>query len=88
MAQERRLSDEARLRLDLIQTVSRLPLTQFERLVFTLNVPPEKMPEASAGPGKRTADLLGWVESPVGPGLAELQGAIERVLGKEEEASD
>ncbi|MDJ0706423.1 MAG: formylglycine-generating enzyme family protein [Leptolyngbyaceae cyanobacterium MO_188.B28] len=84
MFSEGKLSDEALLRLDLIKKVSRLSRPQFEQLVFALNVPPENMPEASAGPGKRTADLFGWVESPVGPGLAELQG----VLGEAESSTD
>ena len=88
MFPEGKLSDEARLRLDLVQKIIRLPLAEFEQLVFTLNVPPENMPEASAGPWRRTADLLGWVESPVGLGLVELQGVLERVLGKEEESTD
>ena len=72
-------------RAELFQTISELPLPQFEKLVFALEVPRGNMPKASATPGGRTAHLLEWVESPMGTGLSKLQEVLDRVLGKEPE---
>ena len=70
-------------RLDLVKTIGRLPDAQFEQLVCALKMPPENKPGSSAAKGDKASNLIGWAESPVGPGLAKLQEVLNQVLGKE-----
>lgn len=73
-------------RLDLIQTLNRLPEAQFKELVFALNPPSGTLPASSASQGDWVFKLLQWVEN-TGPGLTELRKALDWVLGKTLETS-
>lgn len=68
-------------RLTLIQTLNALPGPQFNELVFALNPPPGNIPSNSAPQGSRSAALLQWVESPIGPGLADLEAVLTSFVG-------
>ena len=68
-------------RLRLIQTLNALPQPQFDELVFALNPPPGNIPGNSAPQGSRSAYLLQWVESPIGPGLADLEAVLSSFRG-------
>ncbi|TVQ06525.1 MAG: hypothetical protein EA368_16830 [Leptolyngbya sp. DLM2.Bin27] len=68
-------------RLTLIQTLNALPGPQFDQLVFALNPPPGNLPGNSAPQGSRSAALLQWVESPIGPGLADLEAVLSSFVG-------
>lgn len=67
-------------RLRLIQTLNALPSTQFDELVFALRPPSGNIPGASAPQGSRSRALLEWVESPIGPGLSELEKILESII--------
>jgi hypothetical protein len=68
-------------RLTLIQTLNALPGPQFDELVFALNPPPGNISSNSAPQGSRSAALLQWVESPIGPGLADLKAVLTSFVG-------
>ena len=68
-------------RLTLIQTLNALPGPQFNELVFALSPPPGNIPGNSAPQGDRSAYLLQWVESPIGPGLADLEAVLSSFRG-------
>lgn len=68
-------------RLQLIQTLNALPPTQFDELIFTLQPPSGNIPGSSAPQGSRSAALLQWVESPIGPGLADLEAVLANFMG-------
>jgi hypothetical protein len=68
-------------RLQLIQTLNALPSTQFDELVFALNPPPGNIPNSPAPQGSRSAALLEWVESPIGPGLDDLKAVLANFMG-------
>jgi hypothetical protein len=59
-------------RLQLIQTLNRLPVPQFSEVVVALNPPPGILPPEVAAVGNRTPILLQWLDSPTGPGMAQL----------------
>ncbi|MEO0374647.1 MAG: CHAT domain-containing protein [Cyanobacteria bacterium P01_A01_bin.17] len=67
-------------RLKLIQTLNRLPTTQFEELVTALNPPSGVLPSNFAAQGSRTSVLLQWVEGSTGNGLPELQNILQLIL--------
>ncbi|MBD1877221.1 hypothetical protein H6F75_27440 [Nodosilinea sp. FACHB-131] len=67
-------------RLTLIKTLNALPGPQFDELIFALNPPPGNIPSNSAPQGDRSAYLLQWVESPIGPGLADLKAVLSSFL--------
>ena len=69
-------------RQDLAKTLSELPTSQFEQIVYALNVPGGIIPSAAAPQGERVFALLTWTEK-TGPGLRILQEALNQVLGKE-----
>lgn len=68
-------------RLRLIQTLNALPSTQFEELICALNPPPGNIPGSTAPQGIRSAELFKWLESPIGPGLAELEAILADMTG-------
>lgn len=68
-------------RLQLIQTLNALPETQFDELVFALQPPSGIIPGNAAPQGSRSAALLQWVESPTGPGLADLEAVLANFMG-------
>jgi TIR domain/CHAT domain len=67
-------------RLQLIRTLNALPAPQFEELLFVLNPPSGNVPGSSASQGSRSADLVRWVESQIGPGLAEMEAILSRIM--------
>lgn len=74
-------------RLQLIQTLNRLPQSQFAELVVALNPPAGILPPNIAAQGDRTPALLQWVESSTGRGLAELQSILNLILTGADSAS-
>ena len=66
-------------RLELIQKMSDLPLTQVGQIEFALNAPRSIMPSMAAPVGERVKTLLDWADGPTGPGL-EAVWAIAQVL--------
>ena len=68
------LSTQKRLRL--IDTLNQLPLSQFLKVEVSLQVPPEPMPALNGRLCQRSARLLTYLESPVGPGLTPLLEAL------------
>ncbi|MDB9527837.1 pentapeptide repeat-containing protein, partial [Oscillatoria sp. CS-180] len=69
-------------RQELAQTLSRLPESYFDQIVFTLDVPSEILPTSKAAMGDRAMALLNWAEKS-GPGLKTLQDVLNQVQGKE-----
>ena len=67
-------------RLRLIKTLNALPSPQFDMLVFALDAPAGNVPGNAAPQGDRSSALLTWVNSPIGPGLAELQDVLDSIL--------
>jgi hypothetical protein len=67
-------------RLQLIRTLNALPAPQFEELLFVLNPPSGNVPGSSASQGSRSADLIRWVESPIGSGLTDLEAILQRIM--------
>ncbi len=70
-------------RLHLIQTLNALPAPQFNELVFALNEPKGNLPSNSAPQGDRSIALLNWIESPIGPGLRELEMVLASLMGNQ-----
>jgi len=70
-------------RFNLIQTLNRLPDSQFKELVFALNPPRGILPSDLAALGDRVLVLLQWVEG-TGPGLSVLQGALNYIVGADQ----
>ncbi|MEM1426867.1 MAG: hypothetical protein AAGF75_09985 [Cyanobacteria bacterium P01_H01_bin.130] len=68
-------------RLKLIQTLNKLPESQFEELLGALKPPGGIVSGAAAAQGSRTSALLQWVEGPTGRGLAELQELLSLLTG-------
>ncbi|MBE9157017.1 NACHT domain-containing protein [Nodosilinea sp. LEGE 06152] len=79
MSQARR-APSASTRLRLVQTLNALPPTQFEEIIFALQPPGGNVPGNSAPQGARSAALLEWVESPIGPGLSALEAVLASFL--------
>lgn len=75
---KKRLSAQERLRL--IQTLNALPSAQFGELVFALRPSSGILPGNAAPQGSRSAALLQWVESPTGPGLADLESVLGEIV--------
>lgn len=71
----------ARNRGQLFASLSRLPGPQFSQLVFTLNLPPGNVPPDSSPQANRVTALLQWAESPLGPGLAQVDALLEEMIG-------
>ncbi|NEQ47794.1 MAG: NACHT domain-containing protein [Leptolyngbya sp. SIOISBB] len=79
MAEAKRLL-LAEERLHLIQTLNALPKDQFDQLVFALQPPSGNIPSNAASQGTRSTALLQWVESPIGPGLADLEAVLASLV--------
>ena len=75
-------------RLHLIQTLNALPATQFDELIFALHPPTGNIPGSSAPQGSRSAALLQWVESPIGPGLSDLKTVLANFMGTRTTTTD
>ncbi|MFH7242973.1 MAG: CHAT domain-containing protein [Spirulina sp.] len=67
-------------RTQLYQFLLSLPGPQFEMVVFDLNPPKGNISPSSAPQGQRVPELLDWLESPIGPGLAALRTSLGNVL--------
>ncbi|MEM9484857.1 MAG: pentapeptide repeat-containing protein [Cyanobacteria bacterium P01_F01_bin.116] len=70
-------------RLRLVQTLNALPSAQFEELLVALNPPNGNIPDDTASQAKRSAALFQWIESPIGPGITELEGALGLIIATE-----
>lgn len=66
-------------RLDLIDTLNRLPLSTYLAIEFALEVPAEVMPGLDAPQGRKSAALLQYVERGSGLGLRELLAVLEHM---------
>jgi hypothetical protein len=77
----------AKDRLTLIQTLSSLPSAQFDEIIFSLNPPSGNMPGSSSPQASRTTAFLVWLESPIGPGLEELESVLEGVLAAQSQTT-
>ncbi|MBD0333898.1 MAG: PstS family phosphate ABC transporter substrate-binding protein [Cyanobacteria bacterium Co-bin13] len=64
-------------RLHLIRTLNKLPKSLFSEILFAINPPSGTVSGSAAPQAIRTAELLEWVESPVGPGLPALKAVLE-----------
>ncbi len=71
----------SRDRMQLFAALSSLPGPQFSQLVFTLNPPPGNVPPDAAPQGNRVAALLQWADSPMGPGLAQVDSLLTEIVG-------
>ncbi|NEQ50320.1 MAG: pentapeptide repeat-containing protein [Leptolyngbya sp. SIO3F4] len=67
-------------RLQLVQTLNALPPAQFEELLVALNPPNSNIPGETAPQANRSAALFRWVESPIGPGIQELETALGIII--------
>lgn len=67
-------------RLELIQQLSELPLTQLGQIEFALDTPQAVLPGLAAPVGERVRALLGWAESPSGVGLAAVYEVAQQLL--------
>jgi len=56
-------------RTQLFDTLSNLPPAAFERLLIVVNMPRMNRTGAAATIGEQVSVLLGWAESPIGPGI-------------------
>lgn len=74
-------------RLRLIQTLNALPGPQFDTLLFALNPPSGNIPSNSAPQASRSAALLEWIESPIGPGISELEAIPASIIPPQSGAS-
>jgi internalin A len=70
------LAADPRRRMQLFNTLSTLPIPQFEALVFGLRIPRENLGNDSAPQGVRVSKLLEWAESPIGCGLDIIEAAL------------
>ena len=73
--------EEALKRLKLIRTLNALPPTQFDELVFSLNLPPGTLPTNPAPQGNRGLILLQWAEGSTGHGLSEVIEILGQFTG-------
>ncbi|NEQ50319.1 MAG: toll/interleukin-1 receptor domain-containing protein [Leptolyngbya sp. SIO3F4] len=74
-------------RLRLIQTLNALPGPQFDTLLFALNPPSGNIPSNAAPQATRSAALLEWLESPIGPGLLELKAILTSIIPSQSSAA-
>ena len=74
-------------RLTLIQTLNALPSAQFEELLIALNPPKGNIPTNAAAQAMRSKALFEWVESPIGPGIPELETILGMIISKETKTS-
>lgn len=69
-------------RLCLIQTINALPPTQFDELVFALAPPKGVVAPDHAPQGRRSKDLLSWLEGSSGPGLTAADEVLQVLIPK------
>lgn len=74
-------------RLILVQTLNALPSAQFEELLIALNPPNGNIPDNTAPQANRSAALFQWVESPIGPGLRELEIILGMIVAAKSQTS-
>lgn len=67
-------------RMDLIQTLGKLTASDFDTLIFVLEVPPNVIPSSMTEPGSRAFSLLRWAESPTGCGLLKIETNLRNLL--------
>ena len=79
------LSGEDWLRL--IQTLNALPTAQFDELTFAMAPPKGNVPSAHASQSYRSQALLEWVESPIGPGLLEVEKLLAKLVAESTQTS-
>jgi len=73
------LSEDARLCL--VQTLNALPRTQFDELIFALKPPSGNIPPSESAPqSSRSMALLAWAESPIGPGLLQVEKLLSKII--------
>ncbi|WP_071527226.1 toll/interleukin-1 receptor domain-containing protein [Nodosilinea nodulosa] len=82
---ERSISAENRIQF--YRELASLPEPQFEQVLFALNPPAGNVPRSSASQASRVISLLQWAESPVGPGLSEVNNVLHQVIGRAENNS-
>lgn len=68
-------------RLEIIQTLNSLPLTQFIELEYALNPPPGILSPIQEKQGIRSIELLKWLEGSTGPGLSLLVEILQKCAG-------
>ncbi|MEP0930205.1 leucine-rich repeat domain-containing protein [Leptolyngbya sp. PL-A2] len=73
---EQTLPESQQYRMALFDGLNTLPLPQFEKLVFGLQVPRGNLGDATAAQGIRVSKLLEWAESDMGCGLKAVEEAI------------
>ena len=74
-------------RLTLIQTLNALPSAQFEELLIALNPPKGNIPSDTAAQAKRSKALFEWIESPIGPGILELEALLGRIIATQSQST-
>ena len=75
-------------RLHLIQTLNALADIQFDEIIFALKPPKGIIPGKLAAQGNRSTALLDWVESPTGPGLAEMEKVLGMIINIESKSTE
>lgn len=74
-------------RLCLIQTLNALPMAQFDELIFALAPPKGNIPRDYAPQSYRSQALLEWVESPIGPGILEIEKLLAKLVAENTQTS-
>ena len=74
-------------RLTLIRTLNALPSPQFEELLCALNPPNANIPSETAPQASRSKALLQWIESPLGPGISELETILGMIIATPSQTS-
>lgn len=67
-------------RTALFQTLTSLPAPQVDALIFAMELPPLNQADPTAPALDKVKALLGWVESPMGPGLPHLRDTLHNLL--------
>lgn len=66
-------------KLELLEILERMTPTQFNRLIFTLEIPHHFLPSPDTTQTDRAIALLSWADSPTGCGLAQVEQALEEL---------
>ena len=67
-------------RSQLFQSLTELPDSQFEELLFSLEVPLAHLPNKGSARVSRISAVLSWAQSSAGPGLFEIQRVFDFVV--------
>jgi hypothetical protein len=73
------LPDHAQ-RFGIFQRLSSLPVAQLNQIIFTFHPPSGNVSPSSAPSSQRVTELLEWVESPIGCGLANLEQVLDKFI--------